>query len=124
MCYLLVNSNMFKTPRKATVHVFSLPIYYNDSKYARIYVTRIMLSFTIEQSKSIPFTLYTHSFCQCFNEPNEDYSFALRDVTMRQHTLRQSACVLHRRRCGLSHLPVPRVSSRTFPETGSARCLK
>lgn len=49
--------------------------------------------------------LYTHhSICQCFNEPNEDYSFALPDVTMRQRTLRQSACVLHRLKYGLSHL--------------------
>lgn len=48
MYSLLVNSHMIKTPWKATVHVFPLPIYYSDAKYARIYVTRIMLSSTIE----------------------------------------------------------------------------
>lgn len=67
--------------------------------------------------------LYTHhSICQCFNEPNEDCSFAIPDVTMRQRTLRQSACVLHRWTFSPCLSPWSQVGHSQ--RIGSACCLK
>lgn len=69
-----------------------------------------------EQSKSIPFTLYTHSICQCLTNQMRI------TVLLFQMSLKDSTPSGSQRMCSTGSsmdfltLPFPTVSSRTFPE--------